>query len=211
MTITTKKNLECENTSLDSHNRKHTVWRKEKEKHIYSCKKFLLLILLWKSLVLALPQAWDMQITSWHVHKRSSIKEMVKLTFILFKICEKYYPVFLPEAKRKGKKKTNQESFYKGCNCCLWWKCVQLCLKIWAAHGVCLGFSNSHGGNHLHYPASSSISIPFGQRLLVATTSVWVLRTVACKGPFWDCWGKVCMCVWKQERPRPRDVVLRKR
>lgn len=56
--------------------------------------------------------------------------------------------------------------------------------KNWAAHGTCLGISNSHGGKHLPNPASSSISMPFGQCLLAAPTSVSVLRTVRCKAPF---------------------------
>lgn len=38
---------------------------------------------------------------------------MVKLSFMLFKICEKRSPLFLPEAKRKGKKKQIKKVFVR--------------------------------------------------------------------------------------------------
>lgn len=111
---------------------------KIRENMFVIAKNSLLLILFWKSLVLALPQTWHKQITAWHVHKRSAIKEMVKLSFMVFKNCEKNFPVFLPKAKRKGKEKNKSKEFYKGHNHCLCWKCVQFCLKNWVAHEFCL-------------------------------------------------------------------------
>lgn len=78
----------------------------------------------------------------------------------------KEFPSFPAPGKKKGKGKNKPKGFLHGSKLLLVLKiCTTKYVKNWAAHGICLGISNSLSEKHLPHPASSSISIPFGQPL----------------------------------------------